>query len=261
MTDIYQQAISSMLSTYILGAAIVGLMRLFSKCSFGTIIISLLGGILLVNVFLLCLLLWTIGSVRQMMQATSFNISLASVGSVESIDGGEEDTEGNVMHGVMRAVHQSLRSIMDPASGHQNTEQARRTPPTVAQLRKAAESWAHILAPFVVESSPTSSPQCVICMNATIDIPSALADQTADLHLDSTVKLDCGCLHFFHHKCILEWFHFNEKQSPTVSTIRQVTCPACRYVFERTTVAVASSSPEDNGVDSALLEEERPTEE
>jgi hypothetical protein len=102
----------------------------------------------------------------------------------------------------------------------------RRVAPTMDRLLKMELDWgSHILS--VDQSTYAQSEEkCLICLH---DMNHLFP------RIPGVIQLSCACNTLFHKKCILEWFHFNAKESEQTDAY-QVTCPSCRHVFLENTL-------------------------
>jgi hypothetical protein len=92
-------------------------------------------------------------------------------------------------------------------------------PPTTENLSALETKWENI---FKEKPVVVSDELCLICANAyTHEYPSH----------KGCVELACSCATIFHKKCVLEWFHFSQKQDQTDETKFIVSCPSCRHIF------------------------------
>lgn len=98
----------------------------------------------------------------------------------------------------------------------QNTQ-----PPTTDRLQELETKWNSIWKDTAPPDDKKEDP-CLICANPyTHQYPSH----------QGCVELTCSCTTLFHKKCVLEWFHFNQKQDQNDETKLIVSCPSCRHVF------------------------------
>ena len=101
----------------------------------------------------------------------------------------------------------------------QNDNQNNTQPPTTENLDGLEEKWSSIWKEVDVPDEKKEE-QCLICANPyTHEYPSH----------KGCIELACSCATMFHKKCVLEWFHFNQRQNNIDRTI--VSCPSCRHVF------------------------------
>lgn len=92
-------------------------------------------------------------------------------------------------------------------------------PPTTDRLDELETRWKSV---WEDAGGGSSDDACLICANPfTHEYPSH----------KGIVRLSGCCPTSFHKKCVLEWFHFNEKPDQTDETKRVVTCPSCRHLF------------------------------
>jgi len=96
-----------------------------------------------------------------------------------------------------------------------------RSPPTLDRLMAMELKWGFCSLPIVATTSAEKEEKCLICLQ---DMTHSYAT------FQGIISLSCHCNTLFHKKCILEWFHFNEKEaSDTEPSL--VTCPSCRHAF------------------------------
>ncbi len=88
-----------------------------------------------------------------------------------------------------------------------------RLPPTNDQLLNLELKWGPYM---VLEENPPESEKCIICLQSLE--PSS-----------GVIKLSCNCNNYFHRKCMIEWFYFNERED---NNRFKVSCPSCRHTFE-----------------------------
>lgn len=99
----------------------------------------------------------------------------------------------------------------------QNTQ-----PPTTERLIELETKWKTIWKDVQIPDEKKDE-TCLICANSyTHEYPSH----------KGCVELVCSCSTLFHKKCVLEWFHFNQKQDQNDETKSIVSCPSCRHVFK-----------------------------
>lgn len=106
-------------------------------------------------------------------------------------------------------------------------EQANTTnqPPTTENLVSLETRWEKVMKENKVPHDKKEE-LCLICANAySHEYPSH----------KGCVELECSCATVFHKKCVLEWFHFNQKEDQNDETKVIVSCPSCRHVFSATT--------------------------
>lgn len=102
-----------------------------------------------------------------------------------------------------------------------NTPQPSRNPPTTDRLLKINLDWGESINIMTEMTDEEKKEKCLICLQA-------VENDTTNIH--GVVNLACMCHTVFHKKCILEWFHFNEKD---IDGSFQVSCPSCRFVFTK----------------------------
>lgn len=108
----------------------------------------------------------------------------------------------------------SLQSLQEDQE--QNTQ-----PPTTEHLSGLESKWKTVWKEIKVPDEKKEE-QCLICSNPyTHEFP----------YHKGCIELTCSCATLFHKKCVLEWFHFNERQDQTDETKTVVSCPSCRHVF------------------------------
>jgi len=96
-------------------------------------------------------------------------------------------------------------------------------PPTTDRLQELETKW-HLIWKDTVPSDDKKDETCLICANPyTHQYPSH----------QGCVELTCACATLFHKKCVLEWFHFNQKQDQNDESQSIVSCPSCRHVFTK----------------------------
>lgn len=101
-----------------------------------------------------------------------------------------------------------------------NTQERETLPPTTENLESLETKWKTVMMERVVPEE-TKNETCLICSNPYHhDYPSHRG----------CIVLGC-CTALFHKKCVLEWFHFNEKQDQSQPEKSIVSCPSCRHVF------------------------------
>lgn len=88
-----------------------------------------------------------------------------------------------------------------------------RPPPDNNQIMNIELTWGSI---FKTPESFPPEEKCIICLQ--------LLDPL------NVVALSCDCPTFFHKKCVLEWFHFNQKENEHQQ--KTVSCPSCRHLFQ-----------------------------
>ena len=94
-------------------------------------------------------------------------------------------------------------------------------PPTTDRLAALDTKW-HSIWREVIPPEDKKEEACLICANPYTHVyPSH----------KGCVELVCSCATLFHKKCVLEWFHFNQKQDQSDETQSIVSCPSCRHVF------------------------------
>lgn len=92
--------------------------------------------------------------------------------------------------------------------------------PNTERLNEMETTWKTIWKEKSIPEEKKQDP-CLICANAySHDYPSH----------QGCIELEC-CSILLHKKCVLEWFHFNEKQDQQDTSKKIVSCPSCRYVF------------------------------
>lgn len=105
-------------------------------------------------------------------------------------------------------------------SFEENLEQSTQ-PPTTDRLQELETKWNSIWKDTSPPDDKKDDP-CLICANPyTHQYPSH----------QGCIELTCACATLFHKKCVLEWFHFNQKQDQNDDTQSIVSCPSCRHVF------------------------------
>jgi hypothetical protein len=93
--------------------------------------------------------------------------------------------------------------------------------PTAVHLQELETKWNAIWKDITLPDDKKEE-TCIICANPyTHQYPSH----------QGCVELTCSCATFFHKKCVLEWFHFNQKQDQNDENKSIVSCPSCRHVF------------------------------
>lgn len=126
---------------------------------------------------------------------------------------------------VTEADEEEFMALIQQQSFDQgNEEQQNIQPPSTERLDSLENKWG-----FVMTSKEAPQPQtednqelCIICSNEYVyNYPTHRG----------CVELSCGCSVIFHKKCVLEWFHFNEKKNPDDDTKVNVSCPNCRKIF------------------------------
>lgn len=91
--------------------------------------------------------------------------------------------------------------------------------PNGERLNELETTWKTIWKELSIPEEKQQEP-CLICANAySHEYPSH----------QGCIKLEC-CSILLHKKCVLEWFHFNEKQEDD-SSKKNVSCPSCRNLF------------------------------
>lgn len=90
--------------------------------------------------------------------------------------------------------------------------------PTTEHLDKMESSWKQT---FEEMSSVPDTETCLIC--------SHFYTHSYPTH-QGCVKVSC-CSTLLHKKCLLEWFHFNERSDQTDEEKKVISCPSCRHVF------------------------------
>lgn len=101
---------------------------------------------------------------------------------------------------------------------YESNEEENRPPPTPDEILKMEVRWGSVLNP--TDEIPTEE-KCVICLQ---DFQET----------NPCFSLGCGCSSGLVHKhCILEWFHFNERQDHDTQLFK-VSCPSCRFLFQET---------------------------
>ena len=88
-----------------------------------------------------------------------------------------------------------------------------RPPATNDQLLNLEVKWGEFFCP--IEERLPETEKCVICLQKL---------ETG------VICLACNCRNYFHKKCMIEWFHFNEKEEEGSKFV--VSCPSCRHQFE-----------------------------
>lgn len=105
-------------------------------------------------------------------------------------------------------------------SFEENLEQPTQ-PPNTDRLQELETKWNSIWKEIAPPDDKKDDP-CLICANPyTHQYPSH----------QGCIELTCSCATLFHKKCVLEWFHFNQKEDQTDETKLIVSCPSCRHVF------------------------------
>lgn len=96
-------------------------------------------------------------------------------------------------------------------------EEPNTPPPTTERMDQLETKWKSIWKDEIIPEEKKQE-TCLICANLyTHEYPSHQG------------CIGLGCCSVLHHKkCVLEWFHFNEKQEEEKWT---VSCPSCRHVF------------------------------
>lgn len=94
-------------------------------------------------------------------------------------------------------------------------------PPTTDNLQELESKWKPIYKEVQVPENKKQE-MCLICAN--------LYTHEYPAH-KGCVELVCSCATLFHKKCVLEWFHFNQKIDQDDETKMIVSCPSCRHVF------------------------------
>lgn len=87
-----------------------------------------------------------------------------------------------------------------------------RLPATPDQMLLIEMKWGSFLH---IQNNTVDLDKCVICL------------QNLETEV---VGLGCQCNNYFHRKCVLEWFYFNEKELE--GGAHCVSCPSCRHEFE-----------------------------
>jgi hypothetical protein len=100
-------------------------------------------------------------------------------------------------------------------------EQDNTQPPTTEDLTEHETRWQKIWKDAQIPNEKKEE-ACLICAN--------LYSHEYPSH-KGCVELTCSCATLFHKKCVLEWFHFNQRQDQTDETKHIVSCPSCRHVF------------------------------
>lgn len=101
----------------------------------------------------------------------------------------------------------------------EEAQQQTTQPPTTERLNELETRWKHVWEDVVGSGGDDT---CLICANPyTHEYPSH----------KGVVRLNACCPTIFHKKCVLEWFHFNEKPDQNDEAKRIVSCPSCRHVF------------------------------
>ena len=94
-------------------------------------------------------------------------------------------------------------------------------PPTTERLNELETKWHDIWKDIDVPDDKKEE-TCLVCANTYIyEYPSH----------KGCITLTCSCATLFHKKCVLEWFHFNQKPDQNDDTKTIVSCPSCRHVF------------------------------
>ena len=120
---------------------------------------------------------------------------------------------------------EEIYQMMVQESMHTSAPPARNAP-TMDKLLKMDLDWGSHVRPLLQLSDAQKEEKCLICLQAMDHVMPTPSIQ-------GVVHLTCTCNTLFHKKCILEWFHFNEKDAQGEEP-RQVTCPSCRHVFTAT---------------------------
>lgn len=102
----------------------------------------------------------------------------------------------------------------------ENSQEQHTQPPTTENLDTLATRWSNVIKNTVV-STEMGEELCLICANP--------YHHEYPTH-KGCVGLGC-CPAIFHKKCVLEWFHFNEKQDQSNPDKTLVSCPSCRHLF------------------------------
>lgn len=102
-----------------------------------------------------------------------------------------------------------------------NTPPPSRTTPATDRLLSMEVKWGDAFRMHEELSEEQKKEKCLICLQ---DMDHVFPTATG------VSVLTCNCDTMFHKKCILEWFHFNEKDA-TSSDPSTVSCPSCRHVF------------------------------
>lgn len=100
-------------------------------------------------------------------------------------------------------------------------EQTTTQPPTTDRLCELETKWNTIWKDSPPPDEKKEDP-CLICAH-----PYSHQYPTHQ----GCVELTCSCATLFHKKCVLEWFHFNEKPDQNDESKSIVSCPSCRHVF------------------------------
>lgn len=107
----------------------------------------------------------------------------------------------------------------------QSFEEQERTvsQPTTEDLENVENKWKHVMKHVAEVVEEKKQEPCLICANAyAFEFPC----------FKGWVELEC-CPIVHHKKCVLEWFHFNQKQDENNEWI--VSCPSCRHLFSKET--------------------------
>lgn len=113
-----------------------------------------------------------------------------------------------------------------------NTPPPSRTTPAADRLLKMEVKWGDTFRMCEELSEEQKKEKCLICLQDMDHIFPTMVGVSV---------LTCNCDTMFHKKCILEWFHFNEKDA-TSSDPSTVSCPSCRHVFTEDTRPTGAGS-------------------
>jgi len=114
-----------------------------------------------------------------------------------------------------------VRLISQQSFETDNQEQNNTQPPTTERLEELETRWEKIWKEAHIPEEKKEE-ICLICANVyPHEYPSH----------KGCVELVCSCATIFHKKCVLEWFHFNQKEDQNDETRSIVSCPSCRHVF------------------------------
>lgn len=114
--------------------------------------------------------------------------------------------------------------FLEYVSQHSFEEQERTVnPPTTGDLENVENKWKHVMKNVVEVAEEKKQEPCLICANPyAFEFPC----------YKGWVELEC-CPIVHHKKCVLEWFHFNQKQDENNGWV--VSCPSCRHLFSKET--------------------------
>jgi hypothetical protein len=111
-----------------------------------------------------------------------------------------------------------IRLVMEESI---NTPAPSRSAPASERLLKMEVKWGRAFRMYEDMSDEQKKEKCLICLQDMEHVFPTMAGVSV---------LTCNCNTLFHKKCILEWFHFNEKDA-TEAEPSTVSCPSCRHLF------------------------------